>query len=118
MTSISILPITDATGAQHYQARSGDKLSIGQTPGEALDAIAKSLGPIGFNIFLLTANFQPDTFFTAAQQQRLATLMDAWLTARDNEQSFPSDLKTELDALVETELRASAQRLSAALPTS
>jgi len=40
MTSIFILPITDATGAQHYQARSGDKLSIGQTPGEALDAIA------------------------------------------------------------------------------
>ena len=42
--------------------------------------------------------------------------MDAWRTARDREQRFPSDLQSELNALVEAELKASAQRLSAALP--
>ena len=116
MTSICILPITDATGAQHYQARSGDKQSIGQTPGEALDAIVQALGQNEFNVFL--PNFQPDIYFTAAQQQRLSTLMEAWRTARDREQNFPSDLQIELNALVEAELKASAQRLSSDLPNS
>ena len=114
MASICILPITDATGAQHYQARSGDKQSIGHTPGEALDAIVQALGQNEFNVFL--PNFQPDIYFTAAQQQRLSTLMEAWHIARDREQNFPSDLQIELNALVEAELTASAQRLSASLP--
>ncbi len=39
MTSISILPVTNAKGLQQYRASAGDKVSIGQTPGEALDAI-------------------------------------------------------------------------------
>jgi hypothetical protein len=116
MTSISILPITDATGKRHYQAVSGENRSIGQTPGQALDAIAQTLDPEGCSIFLLTPNFKPDQFFTAAQQQRLETLMAAWRNARDTEQLFPVDLQAELDELVEAELIASTQRLSASLP--
>jgi hypothetical protein len=56
-------------------------------------------------------NFQPDPFFTAEQQQRLSTLMNAWREARDREETLPTALKTELDALVEAELMASAHRL-------
>ncbi|OUC16742.1 MAG: hypothetical protein B0A82_00030 [Alkalinema sp. CACIAM 70d] len=115
MTSISILPVTDATGKRHYQAVSGATRSIGQTPGQALDAIAQTLDPEGCSIFLLIPNFQPDRFFTAAQQQRLETLMTEWRHARDTDQAFPPDLQAELDALVEAELMASTQRLSANL---
>ena len=116
MTAISILPITDETGQRHYQAVFGNIRSIGQTPGQALDAIAQTLDPQGCSIFFLTPSLQPDRFFTAVQQQRLETLMAEWRHARDIEQVFPSDRQTELDTLVEAELFASTQRLSANLP--
>jgi hypothetical protein len=59
---------------------------------------------------ILIPNFQPDPFFTAEQQQRLSTLMDAWREACDREETFPTALKVELDELVEAELIASADR--------
>jgi hypothetical protein len=113
MTAISIRPITDETGNQHYRASAGETHSTGQTPGEALDAIVAQTGQLGQEFFLLTPNFQPDRFFTAHQQQRLATLMQAWRNALDQSQPFPEDLKLELDALVEAELLASTDRLIA-----
>jgi hypothetical protein len=113
MTSISILPITDETGNQHYRASAGETHSTGQTPGEALDAIVAQTGQIGQEFFLLTPGSQPDRFFTAQQQQRLTTLMQEWRNALDQEQSFPEDLKLELDTLVEAELLASTDRLIA-----
>jgi hypothetical protein len=121
MTSISILPITDETGNQHYRASAGETHSTGQTPGEALDAIVAQTGQLGQEFFLLTPNFQPDglwpvvdhRFFSAQQQQRLTTLMQEWRSALDQEQSFPEDLKLELDTLVEAELLASTDRLIA-----
>jgi hypothetical protein len=107
MTAISIRPITDETGKQHYRASAGETHSTGQTPGEALDAIVAQTGQTGQEFFLLTPNFQPDglwsvvdhRFFTAQQQQRLATLMQEWRNALDRAQLFPEDLKLELDAL-------------------
>jgi hypothetical protein len=58
MTSISILPVTNSKGLQQYRASAGDKVSIGQTPGEALDAIYAQLETTDCNI--LIPNFQPD----------------------------------------------------------
>jgi hypothetical protein len=72
MTSISILPIIDETGNQHYRASSGDQHSTGQTPGEALDAIVAQTGQLGAKFVLLTPNFQPDRFFTAEQHSNNA----------------------------------------------
>lgn len=109
MTSISILSITNSKGLQQYRAIAGDKFSIGQTPGEALDAIYTQLDAT--NCTILIPNFQSDLFFTAEQQKRLSTLMNAWREARDRQNTFPIELKTELDALVEAELMASAHRL-------
>jgi hypothetical protein len=83
MTAISIRPITDETGNQHYRASAGDTHSTGQTPGAALDAIVAQTGQLGQEFFLLTPNFQPDRFFTAQQQQRLTTLMQEWRNALD-----------------------------------
>jgi hypothetical protein len=113
MTAISILPITDETGNQHYRASVGDRHSTGKTPGEALDAIVAQTGQLGAEFFLLTPNFQADRFFTAEQQQRLTVLMTAWREARDQSQPFPEALQQELDILVEAELTATADRLTA-----
>jgi len=49
-------------------------------------------------------------FFNAAQQQRLSELMGRWQSARDVGASLPLNEQAELEALVETELRASADR--------
>jgi hypothetical protein len=56
---------------------------------------------------------QPDRFFTAAQQQRLAELMERWRNARDGGNAFPAEEQAELDALIEAELAGSAQRAAA-----
>jgi hypothetical protein len=49
-----------------------------------------------------------DRFFNAVQQQRLADLMERWRTARDQGETLPPDEQSELEALVEAELAASA----------
>jgi hypothetical protein len=60
-------------------------------------------------------NLRPDRFFGAAQQKRLAELMERWRLARDQGHSLPLDEQAELDALVEAELQASAARAAAIL---
>ena len=57
----------------------------------------------------------PDQFFIAQQQQRLAELMQCWRAARDAGGALPDDEQTELDALIETELRAATARAAALL---
>jgi hypothetical protein len=39
MTTVAILPISDASGESIYREIAGDKQSIGRTAGEALDAL-------------------------------------------------------------------------------
>lgn len=58
---------------------------------------------------------QPDEHFSAADQQRLADLMDLWRSSRDQGKILPQPLQRELDALAEAELRASTVRTQAML---
>ncbi len=63
----------------------------------------------------MVQNLHPDQFFNAEQQQRLADLMARWRMARDEGESLPPTEQTELDALVEAGLQASAARTAALL---
>lgn len=110
MTTVEILPISDASGGQAYRAISGDKHSIGKTAGQALDALTAQLEQSEFAALLLIRNANPDSFFTAEQQERLLTLMALWRQARDQGQELPSSQQAELDALVEAELSAATAR--------
>lgn len=56
---------------------------------------------------------QPDEWFTAEQQQRLADLMARWRAARDAGSPLPPEEQAELDALVLAELEAAVQRSAA-----
>jgi hypothetical protein len=110
MTTVAILPISDASGEKSYRAVAGDKQSIGKTPGQALDALTSQLEETEVRGLLVIQNFSPDVFFSLEQQQRLAELMGLWRAARDQGQPLPTDLQAELDHLVEVELKAATDR--------
>lgn len=110
MTTVAILPISDANGEKSYRAISGNKSSIGKTAGQALDALTAQLDEIESNALLLIQSFRPDSCFSAEQQKRLSELMNLWRLARDQGQEFPPEQQAELDSLVESELRAATTR--------
>ncbi|HBL13339.1 MAG TPA: hypothetical protein DD379_18445 [Cyanobacteria bacterium UBA11162] len=113
MTTVAILPISDASGERIYRAVAGDKQSIGKTAGEALDALTAQLESSEFSTLLIIQSFRPDWFFSTEQQQRLSELMNLWRTARDQGQTIPPEKQAELDQLVEAELKAATARTTA-----
>ncbi|MBS9391859.1 MAG: hypothetical protein HEQ29_01375 [Dolichospermum sp. LBC05a] len=110
MTTVAILPISNASGERSYRAIAGDKQSVGKTAGQALDALTTQLGEVEFRALLIIDNFHPDQFFTRDQQQRLSELMTMWRIARDQEQKLPPEIQIELDNLVNLELNAATAR--------
>ncbi|MGC1305673.1 MAG: hypothetical protein WA885_00480 [Phormidesmis sp.] len=110
MTTVEILPVSDADGEQFYRVIAGDKHSVGKTAGQAPDALTAQLESAEFSALIVIRNTNPDTFFSAEQQRRLSTLMELWRQARDQGQSLPAAQQAELDALVETELSAATAR--------
>lgn len=115
MQAISISTVADTNGDRLYRAVMGDRSSMGKTLGEALDALTVKIGSSDINGFLVLQSCQPDRFFNAEQQQRLAELMARWRTARDQGAMLPSEQQAELDALIELELYATAERARSVL---
>ncbi len=113
MTKVAILPVPTKKGGVSYRAVSGDKQSQGRTAGEALDALTPQLAATGVGTLIIVQSLRPDDFFNAAQQQRLEELMDRWRTALDKGEALSDDEHTELEGLVEAELRASTDRAAA-----
>jgi hypothetical protein len=113
MTTVAILPVSDASGKRSYRAIAGDKQSTGKTAGEALDALTAQLEGDEFSTLLIIQSFRPDWFFSTQQQQRLSNLMNLWRTARDEGQTLPPEQQSELDSLVEAELKAATARTAA-----
>ena len=78
--------------------------------GEALDALTPQLPDAEAGLLVVVQSLRPDQFFNAVQQQRLENLMAAWRHAREREETLAAAEQEELDALVEAELSASANR--------
>jgi hypothetical protein len=110
MTKVAILPVATTQGSISYDAVAGDKHSQGRTAGEALDALTAQLSIDEAGLLIIVQNLHPDHFFKADQQQRLAGLMERWRAARDRGAALPADEQSELERLVEVELRAAADR--------
>jgi hypothetical protein len=114
MTTIAILP--EGPGLpQRYRAVAGEKQSVGKTAGEALDALTAQLADAESGTLLVVQAFRPDRFFTAAQQQRLGELWGRWQAARSGGPPLTAAEQAELEALVQAEVRASAERARALL---
>jgi hypothetical protein len=88
----------------------GDHNATGKTAGEALDAIAAQIGGNEMGALLVFTGPNPDRFFDSQQQSRLRELMDRWRTHRDRGETLDPVDQTELNALVETELKATVNR--------
>lgn len=113
MTTVEIVPISNASGEPSYRAIAGDKHSVGKTAGQALDALTAQLNQTEFSALLFIHSAHPDKFFSAEQQERLSALMSLWRTARDQGQELPLEQKAELERLVEAELSAATARTAA-----
>ncbi len=113
MTTVTILPISDASGERSYRAISGDKHSVGKTAGQALDALTAQFDETEFSALLVIQSFRPDSWFSAEQQNQLSQLMSLWRTARDLGQRLSPEQEAALDRLVEAELKAATDRTAA-----
>jgi hypothetical protein len=113
MTKVAIMPISTTHGEVSYCAIAGTKHAQGKTAGEALDALTAQFSPDETSTLVIVQSLRPDHFFTAEQQQRLTTLMARWQSAQDQGQTFPPEEQSELEALIEAELYASAARTAA-----
>ena len=113
MTTVSILPISSASGEKSYRAIAGDKQWVGKTAGQALDGLTAQLGETDFSALLVIQSFNADSFFTANQQKRLSELMSLWRVARDRGETLLLEQQAELDVLVDAELRAATARTTA-----
>jgi hypothetical protein len=113
MTTITIVPDDPQASPPRFRAFAGEVQSVGASVGQALDALTAQLDGLAETTLVVVQPMRPDALFTAAQQQRLAELMARWRTARDTGTLFPPEEQVELDALVQAELRAAAERSAA-----
>jgi hypothetical protein len=115
MTRIAILPEPADSGRMMYRAIAGERQSLGNTAGEALNALASLLPASESATVVVVQHHRPDSLFTVAQQQRLQELMARWRSAREAGTRLPDSDQAELDALIEAELDAAGKRTSALL---
>jgi hypothetical protein len=115
MLKVVIVPEPITEGEARYRAIAGDHQAVARTAGAALDALAAELPADEGGTLVIVQSHRPDQFFNAEQQQRLAELMARWRSARDGGGSLSPEDQAELDALVDLEVKASAERTSAIL---
>ena len=115
MIKVAIVPVPTRTGSISYRAVAGERQSQGNTAGEALDALTTQLPKDAAGTLVVVQSFRPDRFFDQAHQQRLAKLMARWRAACDAGATLPVAEQSELETLIEEEVRASEHR-TAPLP--
>lgn len=117
MMKVAIMPVLTLHGTTSYHAIAGHKQSAGVTAGAALDALTAQLPADETGTLIIVQTFRPDTFFTAAHQQRLADLMARWRSAHAHETSLPVHEQAELETLIDLELDAATRRAAALADT-
>jgi hypothetical protein len=110
MTTVAIVPVATSAGRVEYQAVSGPYRAVGNSAGQALDALAAEDPEMESEGLVIVQRFRPDSFFPAEQRQRLGELMRRWREARDRGQTLSEAERAELESLVAAELEASARR--------
>lgn len=115
MTTVSIVPEPLSVTVPGFRAISGRYQSIGNTPGEALDALTSQLSDRESGTLLVIQHMRPDRFFNAEQRNRLTQLMTDWREARDRVTPYPAEKQAELEQLIDAELEASTRRAVALL---
>jgi phenylpyruvate tautomerase PptA (4-oxalocrotonate tautomerase family) len=115
MTTITVLPADPQRDTSGYRAVAGDQQETGATVGQALDALTARTGPPHDTTLVVVQPMQPDHYFTADQQRRMAELLTRWRAARDAGLAMAPAEQAELEELVRAEVRAAGERAAALL---
>jgi hypothetical protein len=114
ITTIEIIREENAAQQTVYRALSGDQQATSSTPGQALDTLERMLATQGQagaeGLVVIVQRFRPDVFFSAAQQQRLQTLMERFHAATAAGAALSADEQRELEQLVDAEWQAAIAR--------
>lgn len=119
MTTIAILPVPTDEGGVTYHAKAGGKRSQGRTIGEALDALTAQLPDDGADLLVVVQSLRPDRFFTAARLHHLRGLLTSWRLVAWKQAGGTTPVRlsqgeVELDAVIEAEALAAANRATLA----
>ncbi len=106
---MNVVVLPNNPNATNFRAINGNNTSVGETIGQALDSLSKQVS-LEKNSVIYIQDFEPDEFFTAEQQRRMAELMTKWRELRDSDSQLPIEEQAELEQLVELELIGSAKR--------
>lgn len=103
MTAITIRAENSGSDVPLFRAVAGNHQSVGRTMGEALDALTADWRDTIQEAAVFIQQFQPDTYFTAAQHSRMQELLArrASLTAEE---------RGELETLIDAELDGTVTR--------
>lgn len=119
ITTIEIIREEKTPQQTVYRAMSGDQQVTSTTPGQALDTLERILATRGQSepggTVVIVQRFQPDAFFSAAQQQRLQELMERFHTVSAGGTSLSPEEQHELEQLVDAEWHAAIARGAAIL---
>lgn len=110
MTKIGLIQEPIGGDELAFRAVTVGKQATGRTAGEAIDALASQLTADESDTLIVVRSMCPDQFFTATQRKRLEQLMASWRSARDAGESLPREEQSELEMLIEAEVRAAADR--------
>lgn len=116
MPAVEICPNLAESSAHQFLARCGEHRAVGDTAGQALDALNAMIPPIptanGSTWIVIEQPYQPDAHFTEPQIRRLQDLQSESRRAEARGESLSEELRNELLALIDDELASSARRLA------
>ncbi len=98
-----------------YRAVTARNQAVGRTAGEALDALTTQLSAEEAATLIIVRSLVPDRFFTSEQPQRMQELMAKWRPARDEGNALSADDQSELENLINIEVRAATKRATAVI---
>lgn len=110
MTTVPVFADPTESGPRVYRASARGRESYGGTIGQAIDGLPGDIAEDDGPLVVMVHSLRPDRFFNADQQKRLAELMDKWRLMRDTGGGMSAEEQSELDDLVEAELRGATER--------
>jgi len=113
MIKVALLPEHGDADEFIFRAVSARNQAVGRTAGEAIDALATQLSAEDADTLIIVRSIVPDRYFTSEQRQRLQELMARWRSARDQGKSLSADDQSELESLIDVEVRAATERATA-----
>lgn len=113
MTKVALLPEHADADEITFRAVSARNQSVGRTAGEALDALTTQLSAEDADTLIIVRSLVADRFFASEQRKRLQELMARWRSARDEGTALSADDQSELESLIDVEVRAATERATA-----